>query len=83
VNVTYWARSRLISRAEATGSSRATLPLVTSSEGREVGARSGHCAERCHPSFLARVHKTGISPVGQVPPVKDVGVEKVWRPRLA
>jgi len=32
--------TRLISRAEATRNSRATLPLVTASEGREVGARS-------------------------------------------
>jgi hypothetical protein len=32
-----WARSRLISRAEATGSSCATLPLVTMPDGREVG----------------------------------------------
>ncbi len=32
----------LISRAGATGNSRATLTLVTSSEGREVGALSRH-----------------------------------------
>jgi hypothetical protein len=36
-----WARSCLIRRAEATGNSRATLPSVTSSDGREVGA---HCS---------------------------------------
>jgi len=37
----------LISRAEATGNSRATLPFVALSEGREVGARNCHtrCAE--------------------------------------
>jgi hypothetical protein len=34
--------TRLISRAEANGNSRATLPFATSSVGREVGAQSGH-----------------------------------------
>jgi len=34
----FWAKSRLISRAEATGNFRARQPLVTSSEGHEVGA---------------------------------------------
>ena len=33
----HWAMTRLISRAGATGSSRATLPVATSSQGREVG----------------------------------------------
>jgi len=35
------ARTRLISREDATGNSRVTLPFATSLEGREVGARSG------------------------------------------
>ena len=39
--VRYWAMTRLISRAGATGSSRATLPLVASSKACAVGARHG------------------------------------------
>jgi len=41
LNGGFEARSSLISRAEATGNSRATLPLATSSDGREVGALNG------------------------------------------
>lgn len=41
VNDCSWASSSLIRRVGATGNSRAPLPLETSSEGREVGARSG------------------------------------------
>jgi len=43
--VRYWAMSCLISRAAATGNSRATLPLVPSLRGREVGAHN------CRSSF--------------------------------
>ena len=41
-NVRNWAMTRRISRAGATGNSRAILPFVTMPEGREVGARNGH-----------------------------------------
>jgi hypothetical protein len=37
MNGNFWARSRLISKAGATGNSRATLPFVASSEEGEVG----------------------------------------------
>ena len=53
-SVNFWARSCPISRAGATGNSRATLPLVTSSEGREVGARCGHSHfQICSPAMLS------------------------------
>lgn len=40
LSVYNWAMSRLISRAEATGNSRATLPFVAMPERREVGAQN-------------------------------------------
>ena len=42
LNDSFWARSRLITKAKATGNTRATLPLETSLEGREAGDQFGH-----------------------------------------
>ena len=56
----------LISRAEATGNSRATLPLVTSSDGREVGAQF------CRSSFrLGDTRKLGAAHRRPAPKLPD------------